>query len=97
MGLTNVNACLPSDVPSDISFMTMWSNPPIRVGKDSLHDMLSFWLPRLESGTDAWMVVQKNLGSDSLQRWLELEFPEDFVFSRAATNKGYRVLRGRRR
>ena len=97
MGLTNVNACLPSDVPSDISFMTMWSNPPIRVGKDSLHSMLQLWLPRLESGTDAWMVVQKNLGSDSLQRWLELEFPEDFVFSRAATNKGYRVLRGRRR
>ena len=97
MGLTNVNACLPSDVPADISFMTMWSNPPIRVGKDSLHSMLSFWLPRLESGTDAWMVVQKNLGSDSLQRWLELEFPEDFVFSRAATNKGYRVLRAKRR
>ena len=97
MGLTNVNACLPSDVPADISFMTMWSNPPIRVGKDSLHSMLSFWLPRLEQGADAWMVVQKNLGSDSLQRWLELEFPEDFVFSRAATNKGYRVLRGRRR
>ena len=97
MGLTNVNACLPADVPSDISFMTMWSNPPIRVGKDSLHSMLQLWLPRLESGTDAWMVVQKNLGSDSLQRWLELEFPEDFVFSRAATNKGYRVLRGRRR
>lgn len=43
------------------------------------------------------MVVQKNLGSDSLQRWLELEFPEAFTFSRAATNKGYRVLRGRRR
>jgi 16S rRNA (guanine1207-N2)-methyltransferase len=97
MGLTNVNAVLPSDVPADISFMAMWSNPPIRVGKDSLHSMLSFWLPRLESGADAWMVVQKNLGSDSLQRWLELEFPENFVFSRAATNKGYRVLRGRRR
>jgi 16S rRNA (guanine1207-N2)-methyltransferase len=97
MGLTNVNAVLPADVPADISFMTIWSNPPIRVGKDSLHSMLSFWLPRLESGADAWMVVQKNLGSDSLHRWLELEFPNEFVFSRAATNKGYRVLRGRRR
>ena len=97
MGLSNVNAVKPEDVPSDVTFMTMWSNPPIRVGKESLHSMLCFWLPRLESGTDAWMVVQKNLGSDSLQRWLELEFPEDFVFSRAATNKGYRVLRARRR
>ena len=97
MGLTNVNAVLPADVPSDVTFMTMWSNPPIRVGKNELHAMLQLWLPRLESGADAWMVVQKNLGSDSLQRWLELELPEDFVFSRAATNKGYRVLRGRRR
>ena len=97
MGLTNVNAVLPADVPADITFMTMWSNPPIRVGKEELHAMLSFWLPRLDSGTDAWMVVQKNLGSDSLQRWLELSFPDSFTFSRAATNKGYRVLRGRRR
>jgi 16S rRNA G1207 methylase RsmC len=97
MGLSNLNAVLPADVPADVSFMTMWSNPPIRVGKDSLHAMLSLWLPRLESGADAWMVVQKNLGSDSLQRWLELEFPESFAFSREATNKGYRVLRGRRR
>jgi len=59
--------------------------------------MLSLWLPRRESATDAWLVVQKDLGSDSLQRWLEAEFPESYSFSRAATNKGYRVLRGRRR
>ena len=97
MGLGNVNAVLPGSVPSDIEFMTIWSNPPIRVGKNELHAMLSFWLPRLASGADAWMVVQKNLGSDSLHRWLETTFPDDFSFSRAATNKGYRVLRARRR
>lgn len=97
MGLGNVNAVLPGDVPADVSFMTIWSNPPIRVGKNELHAMLSLWLPRLASGADAWLVVQKNLGSDSLHRWLEAEFPEDFSFSRAATNKGYRVLRCRRR
>jgi 16S rRNA G1207 methylase RsmC len=97
MGLTNINAVLPADVPSSVEFMTIWSNPPIRVGKNELHAMLSFWLPRLAAGADAWMVVQKNLGSDSLHRWLEAEFPEEFSFSRAATNKGYRVLRARRR
>jgi 16S rRNA (guanine1207-N2)-methyltransferase len=96
MGLANVNAVLPADVPASVEFMTIWSNPPIRVGKDELHAMLRLWLPRLASGADAWMVVQKNLGSDSLQRWMEAEFPEDFGFSRAATNKGYRVLRCRR-
>ena len=98
MGLTNVNAVLPGDLPADVAFMTIWSNPPIRVGKDELHAMLRMWLPRLSQGADAWLVVQKNLGSDSLHRWLEASFsPDDFSFSRAATKKGYRVLRCRRR
>lgn len=97
LGLENVNACTPDDVPSDIRFLTIWSNPPIRVGKNELHGLLERWLPRLESGSDAWLVVQRNLGSDSLQRWLEATYPDDFSFSRSATSKGYRVFRGRRR
>jgi 16S rRNA G1207 methylase RsmC len=97
LGLENVNACTPDNVPTDISFMTIWSNPPIRVGKNELHGLLEKWLPRLEVGSDAWLVVQRNLGSDSLQRWLEATYPDDFTFTRAATNKGYRVIRGRRR
>ena len=51
-------------------FAAIWSNPPIRVGKAALHDMLLTWLPRLDAGGTAYLVVQKNLGSDSLQRWL---------------------------
>jgi 16S rRNA (guanine1207-N2)-methyltransferase len=97
LGLDNVNACTPNDVPTDARFLTIWSNPPIRVGKNELHGLLEHWLPRLEPGSDAWLVVQRNLGSDSLQRWLEATYPDDFTFTRAATNKGYRVLRGRRR
>jgi 16S rRNA (guanine1207-N2)-methyltransferase len=97
LGLTNINAVRPEDVPADIEFMSIRSNPPIRVGKAELHTMLSFWLPRLESGADAWLVVQRNLGSDSLQRWLDGSLPEGFTVTRAATNKGYRVLRVRRR
>ena len=97
MSITNVNAVLPDDVPDDVTFMTIWSNPPIRVGKNELHGLLERWLPRLEVGSDAWLVVQRNLGSDSLHRWLQGRFPEDFSVVRAATNKGYRVLRARRR
>jgi 16S rRNA (guanine1207-N2)-methyltransferase len=97
LGLENVNACTPDNVPIDLSFMTIWSNPPIRVGKNELHGLLERWLPRLEPGSDAWLVVQRNLGSDSLHRWLEATYPDDFTFTRAATSKGYRVLRGRRR
>lgn len=97
LGLTNINAVLPEDVPDDIAFMSIRSNPPIRVGKDVLHDMLKHWIPRMEHGTDSWFVVQRNLGSDSLQRWLDGVLDSEFTVSRAATSKGYRVLRVRRR
>jgi 16S rRNA G1207 methylase RsmC len=96
MGLENVNAVRPQDVPDDVRFMTIWSNPPIRVGKAELHSMLRLWLPRLEPGTEAWLVVQKNLGSDSLQRWMDGEFPE-LTVQREATSKAFRVLRARKR
>lgn len=97
LGLANIHACRPEEVPADAMFTAIWSNPPIRVGKNELHAMLLHWLPRLEPGSDAWLVVQRNLGSDSLQRWLQAELPRDFAVLRAATNKGYRVLRCRRR
>lgn len=97
LSITNINATTPDLVPEGISFTTIWSNPPIRVGKNELHGMLERWLPRLQPGTDAWLVVQRNLGSDSLHRWMQSQFPDDFSFVRASTNKGYRVLRARRR
>jgi 16S rRNA G1207 methylase RsmC len=97
LGLTNLNAVTPDDVPDGVQFMTMWSNPPIRVGKNELHGMLERWLPRVLPGSDAWLVVARNLGSDSLHRWLQATLPSDFTFGRAATSKGYRVLRARRR
>ena len=97
VGVTNINAVTPEDVPADVSFMSIRSNPPIRVGKNELHGMLGFWLPRLDPESDAWLVVQRNLGSDSLHHWLEGWLPADFAVSRAATNKGYRVLKVRRK
>ena len=97
LGLTNINAVLPADVPDTLTFAGIWSNPPIRVGKSELHSMLERWLPRLAPGTDAWLVVQRNLGSDSLHRWLAEEFPGAgrpgaLEVSRYATDKGFRIL-----
>jgi len=97
LSIPNINAVTPENVPADITFTSIWSNPPIRVGKNELHGMLEHWLPRLDEGSDAWLVVQRNLGSDSLHRWMEATLPEGFTITRAATNKGYRVLRVRRR
>lgn len=97
MSIDNIKAVTPEMIPDEVRFMTIWSNPPIRVGKNELHGMLQLWLPKLDSECDAWLVVQRNLGSDSLHRWLQSTFPEEFSFVRATTSKGYRVLRARRR
>jgi 16S rRNA G1207 methylase RsmC len=93
VGASNVSIALPDDVPADLRFRTIWSNPPIRVGKDELHDILLTWLPRLEVGGDAWLVVSKDLGGDSLQRWLRDALGDAFDVTRATTDKGFRVLR----
>jgi len=96
LGLENVNAVLPDDVPDDIAFRTIRSNPPIRVGKNQLHGLLERWIPRLAERSDAWLVVQRNLGSDSLQRWLAATFDKAYSVHRAATGRGFRVIRVRR-
>ncbi|MGM1016039.1 MAG: class I SAM-dependent methyltransferase [Actinomycetota bacterium] len=96
LGLTNVNAALPEDVPADLTFRTIRSNPPIRVGKDALHGLLERWIPRLDERSDAWLVVQRNLGADSLQRWIAATFQPGYSVYRTATGKGYRVLKVRR-
>lgn len=93
LGLKNINAVRPENVPDDVGFTSIRSNPPIRVGKQQLHEMMTTWLPRLTPGADAWLVVQRNLGSDSLQRWLQETLSAEFETSRSATGKGYRVLR----
>lgn len=96
LGLTNIKAVRPEDVPDDVRFTTIWSNPPIRVGKDVLHSMLQHWMPRLQAGADSYLVVQRNLGSDSLQRWLEAEFAGRLTIAREAISKGFRVLKATR-
>ncbi|GAA5211030.1 class I SAM-dependent methyltransferase [Microbacterium kyungheense] len=96
LGLDNVNASLPDDVPDDVVFRTIRSNPPIRVGKNELHGMLERWIPRLDERSDAWLVVQRNLGADSLQRWLAATFAHGYSVHRSATARGFRVLKVRR-
>ena len=90
--LPQVNATLPDDVPDDVRFAAIWSNPPIRIGKAELHELLRRWLPRLEVGATAWLVVQKNLGADSLQRWLADDLGDGWRVERASTAKGFRLL-----
>ena len=86
-------AVTPDAVAADATYDEIWSNPPIRIGKEALHELLLTWLPRLAPGGRAVMVVGKNLGADSLQRWLgERGYPT----GRLASAKGFRVLETRR-
>lgn len=100
LGINSFQARTPDEVPAGIRFDAIWSNPPIRVGKPALHEMLMRWLPRLTPGGTAYLVVQKNLGSDSLQRWLTTELqasePGAFTVARQARARGFRLLSVRR-
>jgi 16S rRNA (guanine1207-N2)-methyltransferase len=88
-GLSNVCSVLPDDPALPAQFDLIWSNPPIRIGKDALHGLLGRWLPRLASGGMAYLVVQRNLGSDSLHQWLA---GSGWAVRRLAARAGYRVL-----
>lgn len=89
-GTPNVTVCLPDEVPAEVRFTAIYSNPPVRAGKAHLHDVLRRWLGRLEPGADAYLVVQRNLGSDSLALWLSAN---GLPTTRLASKKGYRILR----
>ena len=81
----------PDEVPEGVTFSQIWSNPPIRIGKQELHRLLRRWLARLAADGKAWFVVGRNLGADSLQRWLAED--EGWHVDRYASQKGFRVLR----
>jgi len=93
LGISNIIVCKPEEVPHDIQFDEIWSNPPIRVGKVVLHEILTLWINRLTTGGTARLVVQKNLGSDSLHKWLTQEFSPDFESTRIDSSKTFRVLK----
>jgi len=85
-----VRVLLPDNVPGDVTYDEIWSNPPIRIGKKALHEMLNQWLPRLRPTGTATLVVARNLGADSLHDWLT---GTGWMVIRLGSAKGYRVLR----
>lgn len=94
-GVGNVTLCEPDEVPEGLHFRTIWSNPPIHVGKAALHALLERWLPRLAEDGVAHLVVQKHLGSDSLQKWINGQ-GWGLACTRIASSKGFRILEVRR-
>lgn len=89
-GLDNLMVAEPAEVPPAVRFDGLYSNPPIKIGKEALHDLLQNWLARLLPGSPAWLVVKQAMGADSLHTWLD---SNGFSTRRAASKQGYRVLR----
>jgi 16S rRNA (guanine1207-N2)-methyltransferase len=92
-GRANVRCVTPEKPGMPRRFGLMWSNPPIRIGKQALHELLSTWLARLAPGAPGYLVVQRHLGADSLHRWLA---EAGWETTRVAARGGYRVLRAAR-
>lgn len=92
-----ISALLPDAVAPDLVFDALWSNPPIRIGKTELHDLLSRWVPRVKPGGEVWLVVQKNLGADSLAAWIARQTDDAGVpwgtIEKVRSSKGFRILR----
>jgi 16S rRNA (guanine1207-N2)-methyltransferase len=84
-----VRPLTPEQADPDARYDEIWSNPPIRIGKQALHELLLTWLPRLAPGGIARLVVGKNLGADSLQAWLNAN---GWRCERSASAKGFRLL-----
>jgi 16S rRNA (guanine1207-N2)-methyltransferase len=84
-----VRVLRPEDVDRDVRYDEIWSNPPIRIGKQALHELLLTWLARLAPNGVARLVVGKNLGADTLQRWL---VEQGYSCERVGSAKGFRVL-----
>ena len=94
-GLTGVRAAEAGALGAELRASSkrldlIWSNPPVRIGKEALHALLTDWLPLLADDGEAWLVVGKNLGADSLAAWLG---SQGWAVERAASAKGFRVLR----
>jgi 16S rRNA (guanine1207-N2)-methyltransferase len=87
--VSNVRVAAPDEVPMDVRFECVWSNPPIRIGKPALHELLTMWLARLAPAGYSVVVVHKHLGGDSLQRWLT---EQNYPTTRLTSSSGYRIL-----
>ncbi len=90
LGLGNVRVAAPEQVPEDVHFAAIYSNPPVRIGKEPMRELVSRWIDRLQPGGDAYLVIQRHLGSDSFAAWLA---GQGWEIKRLASKRGYRVLR----
>lgn len=74
------------EIVTETGITTLWSNPPVRIGKTALYELMETWLAHLRG--QAHLVMSKNLGADSFASWLQ----GNYDVARLGTAKGFRVL-----
>jgi 16S rRNA (guanine1207-N2)-methyltransferase len=89
LGLTNVRATAATAVPPELRFAAIYSNPPVKVGKLFMRQLVVDWMDRLEPGARAYLVVKRSMGSDSFASWLA---EQSYGVRRLASKRGYRIL-----
>lgn len=89
LACTNLRVVAPEEIPADLVVDRIWSNPPIRIGKEALRELLAGWLGRLRPDGRAYLVVQRHLGADSLAAWLTAQ---GWPTTRLASRQAFRVL-----
>jgi 16S rRNA G1207 methylase RsmC len=88
-GVERIEVGRPDEVEADLRFDAIYTNPPIRVGRQQLLELLTTWLGRLAPGGHAYLVVQRHLGADSLAERLR---SLGFDVLRMGSKRGYRLL-----
>ena len=72
------------------TFAAILTNPPIRAGKQVVHDILTKSYDHLVPNGELWVVIQKKQGAPSAKEKLEEIFEEVEVVKK---NKGYFILK----
>ncbi|MDU0968568.1 MAG: methyltransferase [Actinomycetaceae bacterium] len=75
-----------------VQFAAIWSNPPVRIGKEGLRELLVTWFALLAPDAEATFVMGKHLGADSMAAWLT---DQGFPTRKVASKKGFRILAAR--
>lgn len=75
-------------------YAAILSNPPIRAGKQVVHDILEKAYDHLLPGGELWIVIQKKQGAPSAMNKLEEVFSEVEVVEK---KKGYYIIKSKKR
>lgn len=69
------------------------TNPPIRAGKEIVHQILSGAYEHLQTGGELWVVIQKKQGAPSAQKKMAEVFGQCEIVTK---KKGYFILRSKK-